>query len=215
MEDIHNWNWWQHKGHPRGQHLLSPCGDLAIVCVPKCSSSYWRHWLEQRDWSMHHNNEIEKHVHVLCCLRDPVDRWVAGISEYLDRYWNDDSDIKCQATLKLVQDRVVLDDHTEVQQYFYSVFPHNSISFFRYDDTLSVWNAIEKWTGTPKPPYKYLHNPINFTDDPVNNNRKAWKNWILDNCDLNSIKSYYKNYDQETYRLLSKIDDRQSNQITI
>ena len=96
---------------------------------------------------MHHDNRIEKHVHVLCCLRDPVDRWVAGISEYLDRYWNNDNDIKCQATLKLIQDRVIFDDHTEVQHYFYSVFPHNSMTFFRYDNTKSVWNAIEKWTG--------------------------------------------------------------------
>ena len=205
-------NRWQHKGHPRGQHLLSPCGDLAVVCIPKCSSSYWQTWLSQNNWTMHHDNSIEKHVHVLCCLRDPVDRWVAGISEYLDRYWNNDNDIKCQATLKLIQDRVIFDDHTEVQHYFYSVFPHNSMTFFRYDNTKSVWDAIEKWTGIPVPPYKYLHNPINFTDDPVNNKRKAWKNWILDNSDLNSIKLYYDTHDQETYRLLSKIDERQSNQ---
>ena len=164
---------------------------------------------------MNHNNEIAKHVNVLCCLRDPVDRWLTGISEYLYTYWDTDTSMKCEAIAKLVQDRVVFDDHTEVQQYFYSVFPHNSMSFFRHDDTHSVWNAIEKWTGTPKPPYKYLHNAINFTEDPVNKNKKAWKNWILDNCDLNSIKSYYENYDQETYRLLKQIDDRQSNQITI
>lgn len=148
----------------------------------------------------------------MCCLRDPVDRWVAGISEYLNTYWNDDDDIKCKATMKLLQDRVIWDDHTELQQYFYSVFPHNSITFFRHDDTQGVWNAIEKWTGVPVPPYKYLHNPINFTEDAVNKNRKAWKNWILDNSDLNSIKSYYEDYDQETYRLLSEINDRQSNQ---
>jgi len=209
-------NMWQHKGHPRGQHILSPCGNLAVVCIPKNSSSYWRTWLEQKNWTVQHNPIMEKNVHVLCCLRDPVNRWVAGISEYLYTYWDNDEDtIKCKATLKLIQDRVVFDDHSEIQNYFYSVFPNNSINFFKHDDTQSVWNAITKWTGISPPSEDYLHNPINFTEDPVNNRRKMWKEWVLDNVDLDKVKYYYESYDHQTYWLLKQIDEQESNKITI
>ena len=102
MEDIQNWNWWEHKGHPRGQHILSPCGQLAIVCIPKCSSSYWRSWLEgERGWIVKHNEHMEKNVHCICLLRDPVKRWIAGISEYFNTYFTSDEDMKCESTLKL------------------------------------------------------------------------------------------------------------------
>jgi len=222
MEDIQNLNWWEHKGHPRGQHLLSPCGQLAIVCIPKCSSSYWRSWLERRSkiegeigWTVKHNEHMEKNVHVICLLRDPVKRWIAGISEYFNTYFTNDEDMKCEATLKLIQDRVVFDDHTEVQQYFYTPFDHNSITFFRHDDTHSVWEKICRWTDTAMPTESYLHAPINYTKDPVNIVRKQWQDWIIDNVDLHNVKYYYESYDHQTYWLLQQINEQESNKITI
>lgn len=215
MEEIQNWNLWQHKGHPRGQHLLSPCGELGVVCIPKCSSSYWRVWLEKKGWTVHYNAHMQKNVHLICLLRDPVDRWIAGISEYFNTYWTHEEHMKCEATVQLIQDRVVFDDHTEIQQYFYSPFRENSISFFKHDDTHSVWEKICRWTDTSMPTEGYLHHPINFTEDPVNAIRKNWKNWIIDNVDLHNVKYYYKSYDHHTYWLLQKINEQKSNKITI
>jgi len=58
------------------------------------------------------------------------------------------------------------------------------------------------------PTQSYLLDPINYTEDPVNADRKRWKNWILSAIDLNKIKQFYQQYDAQTYAHLEELNDR-------
>lgn len=194
-------NRWQHKGHPRGQHLLSPCEEYAMVQIPKNSSSYWEVWLKQLGWTLHYNTHTPAQT-LFVQLRDPVERWVAGIAEYCYLYHND-HELKNSTAIRLFEDRVVFDDHTECQCYFYNCFSHQSCVYFNSNTPDAMWSWLEKYTEYQRPVQKYLLDPINYTEDPINVERKDWKNWVQESIDLNKIKQYYEQYDADTYRILN------------
>lgn len=194
-------NRWQHKGHPRGQHLLSPCKKYAMVQIPKNSSSYWEVWLQQLGWTLHYNAHTPAQT-LLVQLRDPVERWIAGIAEYCYLYHND-AVLDMPTAARLFEDRVVFDDHTECQNYFYTCFHKPIHVYFDSSTPDATWSWLEKYTGYLRPIEKYLLDPINYTEDPVNADRKRWKILIQDSIDLNKIKQYYEQYDADTYRNLN------------
>jgi hypothetical protein len=66
-----------------------------------------------------------------------------------------------------------------------------------------MWSWLEKYTEYQRPVQKYLLDPINYTEDPINVERKNWKNWVQESIDLNKIKQYYEQYDADTYRILN------------
>lgn len=196
---------WQHKGHPRGQCIVSPCERFAMVSISKNSSSYWEVWLEQLDWTIQHHRHIPQAATVLVPLRNPVDRWVAGISEYCFLYHND-FPLRNEVTKRLFEDRVVFDDHTECQCYFYDCFDVNDHVYFNSNDPQSTWTYLKQHMSIPTE--SYLLDPINYTEDPVNAQRKDWKNWILKTIDLNKIKQFYTQHDAKTYAHLADLNDR-------
>ena len=196
-------NRWQHKGHPRGQHLLSPCEKYAMVQIPKNSSSYWEVWLQQLGWTLHYNAHTPAQT-LLVQLRDPVERWVAGIAEYCYLYHND-AHFDTPTASRLFEDRVVFDDHTECQNYFYTCFTLPTHVYFDSNNPDTTWSWLEKYTGYLRPIEKYLLDPINYTEDPVNAERKTWKIWAQESIDLNKIKQYYLQYDADTYRNLNAL----------
>jgi hypothetical protein len=71
-------------------------------------------------------------------LRDPVERWLSGIAEYLHRYQDKNfTNNLSKETLDLIFDRVAFDDHTEKQAYFcHGIHRYRSL-FFRCDSTLT------------------------------------------------------------------------------
>jgi len=200
---------WRHKGHPLGQCIVSPTGEHAMVCVPKNSSSYWKTWLvDHMGWALHTTSQrIGEAVHIIP-LRDPVDRWLTGVSEYFVQYFDSyrDEFVNTNGFDRLVEDRVVFDDHTECQSYFIAPFSLPDAVFFLHSNTEGVWQYLENH-GYRRPKQRWLHNPINFTEDPVNANRKAWKKYFEDSIDLNNISSYYNTYDKFTIKKLSQIND--------
>jgi hypothetical protein len=77
------------------------------------------------------------HNRNLIVLRDPIERWLSGIAEYIYRYHEENFvDNLSKETLDLIFDRVALDDHTEKQSYFCHSF-HRYRSLFFHCDSLS------------------------------------------------------------------------------
>jgi hypothetical protein len=78
------------------------------------------------------------HNRNLIILRDPIERWLSGIAEYLFRYQDTDfANNLSKETLDLIFDRVALDDHTEKQAYFCHGVDQCRSLFFHCDSSLS------------------------------------------------------------------------------
>ena len=100
----------------------------------------------------------------------------------------------------------VFDDHTECQCYFYDCFDVNDHVYFNSNDPQSTWTYLKQHMSIPTE--SYLLDPINYTEDPVNAQRKGWKNLILKTIDLNKIKQFYTQHDAKTYAHLADLNDR-------
>jgi hypothetical protein len=77
------------KGYGYGSGVLSPDARQFIVNIPKNASSYILDWATRHQW---HASEITSHPsnsvvqEVVVVLRDPLQRWISGIGQYLTSY---------------------------------------------------------------------------------------------------------------------------------
>lgn len=108
---------WTNKGHELGTCMSHPNSDLMYVNIPKNASSWTKPNLQDWGWQFYnyHTDKIDKTAIVV--LRDPIERWISGIAEYLTLYHPNFS-LHNVETLDLIFDRVVFDDHTERQVNF-------------------------------------------------------------------------------------------------
>ena len=74
------------RGFGYGSGVLSPPMDQFIVNIPKNASSYIMHWSVKHGWktALVQNHDGIKEMIVI--LRDPVQRWISGISQYITTY---------------------------------------------------------------------------------------------------------------------------------
>jgi hypothetical protein len=77
------------RGYGYGSGLLSPDQSRFIVNIPKNASSYLLDWSNHHGWT---SAEITNKDYpptlkeLIVVMRDPLDRWVSGISQYLTGY---------------------------------------------------------------------------------------------------------------------------------
>jgi len=75
------------RGHTYGSGILSSDHTQFIVNIPKNASSFLLDWTERFGWRA---NNIKPYSHeileTIIVLRDPVDRWISGISQYINTY---------------------------------------------------------------------------------------------------------------------------------
>ena len=124
--------YYKNKGHVFGECLSRPDTDLMYVNIPKNASSWTKPNL--KDWGWQHynyHNDNLYHKHALVVLRDPVERWLSGIAEYMYLYHNDiDTNEFSTCFFDLVFDRIAFDDHTEQQVLFLEKLNFNNCTFF-------------------------------------------------------------------------------------
>jgi len=76
------------RGYGEFSGLLSPSKTKFIVNIPKNASSYVQDWATQYGWitaDLSNHNWIEVNQ-ISVILRDPVERWISGIAQYLRTY---------------------------------------------------------------------------------------------------------------------------------
>jgi hypothetical protein len=75
------------RGFGHGSGVLNPTHDRFIINVPKNASSFVLDWGRQHGWSAalaeNHSDTITE---IIVILRDPVERWISGIAQYINSY---------------------------------------------------------------------------------------------------------------------------------
>ena len=74
------------RGYGYGSGILSPDHDRFLVNIPKNASSYMLDWANRHGWAsavVVQRNDIKE---IIVCVRDPVQRWISGVGQYLTSY---------------------------------------------------------------------------------------------------------------------------------
>jgi hypothetical protein len=73
--------------HGIGSGMLSPDCTKFVLSIPKNASSYLVDWSAKNGWSsavVDDNCDWHKVQEVIVFLRDPVQRWISGVAQYLN-----------------------------------------------------------------------------------------------------------------------------------
>lgn len=72
------------RGFEQGSGMLSPDHKLFILNIPKNASSYLCDWTFRHGWRAQNANCWRDSItELIIVLRDPVERWISGLSQYL------------------------------------------------------------------------------------------------------------------------------------
>ena len=132
--------YWKNQHTARG---FAPGGmfmkdNLVYIPIPKNSSSYIGQLLLKNGWGIGNFLTTDlTNKQLIILLRDPIDRWISGMAEYLclsllkNGRTSDDIVKNWNNIIQdLIFDRVIFDDHTEKQVYFIQSIPIKNCVFF-------------------------------------------------------------------------------------
>lgn len=126
-----DWNKvWGNRGHTLGEGMVSPDFKHFYLNIPKNSSSGVKSTLLASGWEYGNIHDYPD-AKVFAILRDPINRWISGVVEYLLMYHQNTIDSiiepnnhECWPLLgdklgfSILFDRITFDDHTERQAVF-------------------------------------------------------------------------------------------------
>ena len=130
------------QGHSPDLCLVNTAGTHKILLIPKNASTWLKTNLVGHGWQR--CNDDSTHLSTLVLLRDPIDRWLSGVVQYLARNFPAVQHNTINSDFaKLIFDHVELDEHTQSQFVF--------LSNIDLDNTVFVWidhnfnNNIQTW----------------------------------------------------------------------
>lgn len=185
--------------------MSSPINDFMYINIPKNASTWTRSCLASSNWEIYnYHTDRLLHKHSLVVLRDPIDRWVSGIAEYMYLYHREtDTAHLSKSFFDLILDRVAFDDHTEKQVLFIEQLNINNTTFFWCDSTYrNKFSSFLNSTGLSN-----NYNAIDYqhvTDhDPV---RKRFKEIFKKTLNENSkYQMQLKNYFSDDYEFIKSV----------
>lgn len=126
---------WANKGHTMNEGMVSPDKKYFYLNIPKNSSSFVKDQLILLGWEFSKFNDHPSSTPIII-LRDPINRWISGITEYMFMYHLSTVDKICEPFnydfyplvgeslgLSLLFERMTFDDHTERQCVFLKDIP--------------------------------------------------------------------------------------------
>lgn len=193
---------WQHKGHVYGECMSHADSDLMYVYIPKNASSWTKPNLLDWGWEFYNYHTDDLNKHALVVLRDPVDRWLSGIAEYLTLYHKDrliSSDIAA-----LIFDRVSFDDHTERQVKFLQGLDTDNCTFIKCDTDYRT--NFSQFIGQRLGDNKYYNYAYQHVSESCPS-RSKFKRLFQELIDANpSYLDNVRNYYAEDYKLIEQIE---------
>ena len=135
---------WLHKGHEFGQITINEESKLMFVNIPKNASQWALNILRYNGWKSTNYNRPNTDItgfNAFTIVRDPYERYISGLAEYLHRYHNDK--MVSDDVFEILFDLITVDDHTELQMYFLNDLDFDTTTFIMYDENLSS-NMNEK-----------------------------------------------------------------------
>ena len=120
---------WAHLGHRLGECWVDEVNDKTYIHIPKNASSFVKGVLMGSGGFWRHSETLVNSDENLIVLRDPIDRWCSGITQYL---YNS----KQTLSINKVFDKITFDDHTDLQTYFLQGVDLDRATFMWVDDDL-------------------------------------------------------------------------------
>ena len=75
------------RGYGYGSGTLDPSGQKFLINIPKKASSYLLDWCSKHGWTAAHADQSNNNItELIVVLRDPLERWVSGVAQYLTSY---------------------------------------------------------------------------------------------------------------------------------
>lgn len=191
------------RGHLIGGGMLSPDKEYFYLNIPKNASTFTTNLLKDNGWT-HWNLTNGTYKNVIIVLRDPIDRWVSGVSTYLcsyvlgENYGSDHfvADYN-EAVERLLFDTIVFDDHTAPQTIFINEIPNIVKRLYITLDHKTLVDSISTMTG-------HLLNVTDGLDDnskETNYDNNQLSNFIRGRL-TPSLEQKLKNAYADDYRLL-------------
>ena len=133
------------RGYITGTCMYHSELKKCYINIPKNASSFVRETFKDNNWKHMHlgmNMDIENYIVI---LRDPIDRWISGISQHvtsniLGENYGSTHFLEHNNELvnRIIFDQIVFDDHTEQQSWFLEPFNLERAVFFYCDENLRV-----------------------------------------------------------------------------
>lgn len=163
------------RGFGYGSGMLSPDNSKFIVNIPKNASSFLEHWASKQGWTsatVGDNCNWQLCKELIIVLRDPVDRWISGLSQYINGYILNpqgpngpvkfsslfhpaNNEISADDFVKFynpVVERLIFDiinrfdDHVWPQcEFFHDLLPNSNKKFFYIDNLFA--NTVSAYLG--------------------------------------------------------------------
>ena len=153
----------KNKGYGYSSGVLSPDASQFIVNIPKNASSYILNWTKHHNWSATEidNNTRHQDVNeVIVVLRDPLQRWISGMGQYLTSYVLNVTGAYSWETGPGPDDQFMSSDEF-ISYYNPAVERLLFDNLDRHDD--HVWPQIEFFENLlPSVPRKYFYIDQNF-----------------------------------------------------
>lgn len=128
------------RGHVFGECMSHPDTNFMYINIPKNASSWTKLNLKDLGWEFYnYHTDNLYHKHALIVLRDPVERWLSGIAEYMSQYHaNLDAAHISLSFMNLIFERVAFDDHTDLQVLFLQNINLDNCTFIKCDQDYRV-----------------------------------------------------------------------------
>lgn len=183
--------------------MSHPDSDLMYVHIPKNASSWTKPNLQDWGWEFYnyHTDKIRKHAIIV--LRDPVDRWLSGIGEYLTLYHPEFNNGEwTKYTFDLVFDRVCFDDHTEKQVKFIHGLDTDNCTFFMFGpDYRANFSRFLTDYNMPNKYSKYEYQHVSDNEPTRKNFKELFRAQLQDSKYLNRVKDYFA----DDYKLIEQV----------
>jgi len=120
---------WAHLGHRLSECWVDTVHNKSYIHIPKNASSFIKGILIGSGGFWYHSETLVNSDENLIVLRDPVDRWCSGITQYLHNS-------KLDLSVNEVLDKITFDDHTDLQTYFLQGVDLDHATFMMVNDDL-------------------------------------------------------------------------------
>ncbi len=182
---------WAHLGHILGECWTDQDKSITFIHIPKNASSFVKGCLISSG-RFTHSDSLVTADHYLITLRDPIERWISGIAQFMGIESNR------RVTLHELVERVTVDDHTELQTYFLQDVDIEKCTFLKVDQNLRT--NIKLWLDQ----YGYGHNGPDVPN--INQGNQLIKDRFAAMVDGNSqIKLKLVTHYEQDYALINRV----------
>jgi hypothetical protein len=195
------------RGHTLGGGMITPDKKYFYLNIPKNASTFTNNVLNDNGWEFWNISDgVFKEA--ILILRDPVERWISGITTYINLWilyneYNSDQFITDYNKLveRFIFDTVVFDDHTMPQSFFINNIPAHITKHYVWANRSTLVDSISTISR-----YKLLVNLNTFDNSKeLNPGSKQLDDFIRSKLTPELISKIQQAY-KEDYNLINSVN---------